>query len=199
MDNPASVRLSDYENGEPVYDKPVIYLYPTEPTEVDVKLDFVGTLTVTIPEYNDGWKVTAYPDGTLVDENGTEYPYLFWEGKPDNPVKITEGFCVAGNETEIFLRKLLPYLGLIETEYEEFIDFWVPRMEGNVYNLIQFQTEIYTDNAILKINPEPDSILRVFMSFTAVDEYTKIPTQTLETFKRFGFTVIEWGGCEING
>lgn len=193
IDNPINARKFT----EIVAEKPVIYLYPTEPTKVDVKLDFDGTLTVTIPDYIDGWKVTAYPDGTLVDADGTVYPYLFWEGIPNKSVQITEGFCVEGQDTEAFLREVLPYLGLIESEYEEFIAYWLPRMEENAYNLIQLQTEAYTDTAVLDITPNPDCVLRVFMSFAAVEEYTEIPAQTLKSFKRHGFAAIEWGGCEI--
>lgn len=56
--------------------KPVIYLYPEEPTEVTVTLDYSGELTYTYPAYGDGWTVTAYPDGTLIDADGKEYSYL---------------------------------------------------------------------------------------------------------------------------
>ena len=52
--------------------KPVIYLYPEEQTEVSVKLDYDGELTVTYPAYEDGWNVTAYPDGTLFDAEGNK-------------------------------------------------------------------------------------------------------------------------------
>ncbi len=51
-------------------EKPVIYLYPTEETEVSVKLNLDGDLTCTYPAYNNGWSVTATPDGTLTDTNG---------------------------------------------------------------------------------------------------------------------------------
>ena len=36
-------------------EKPVIYLYPEEETEVSVTLDYDGTLTATWPTYEDGW------------------------------------------------------------------------------------------------------------------------------------------------
>ena len=48
--------------------KPVIYLYPREEQEVTVKLDYKGDLTVTYPEYKDGWNVIASPDGTLINK-----------------------------------------------------------------------------------------------------------------------------------
>ncbi len=53
--------------------KPVIYLYPEQETMVSVSLDYAGTLTATYPAYENGWRVTAEPDGTLYDENGDEY------------------------------------------------------------------------------------------------------------------------------
>ena len=50
--------------------KPVIYLYPESTTDVTVKLDYAGEITCTYPEYKDGWKVTASPDGPLKDATG---------------------------------------------------------------------------------------------------------------------------------
>lgn len=35
-------------------EKPVIYLYPEQETEVEVQLDYDGTLICTYPEYNTG-------------------------------------------------------------------------------------------------------------------------------------------------
>ena len=45
--------------------------------------------------------------------------------------------------------------------------------------------------------PAPDSILRVFMAWQALDAPIEIEPQTLPTFERAGFTVVEWGGSEI--
>lgn len=59
-------------------DKPVIYLYPEEETEVSVNLNLNGKLTCTYPKYNNSWTVTAKPDGTLTDKNGMNYNYLYW-------------------------------------------------------------------------------------------------------------------------
>ena len=61
---------------EVLTEKPVLYLYPEETAEVSVKLDYQGRLTTTYPAYNDGWVVTAEPDGTL-EMDGKEYSYLF--------------------------------------------------------------------------------------------------------------------------
>lgn len=178
--------------------KPVIYLYPEQMEEVSVELEYDGDLTCTYPEYNGGWQVTAYPDGTLTDqETGKTYNYLFWEGTDKNEYDLTKGFVVPGEDTAEFLEEKLTALGLNERERNEFIVYWLPRMQDNEYNLIAFQGQEYTEHARLKISPEPDSILRVFMAYQPLDEPVDVPEQELAPFVREGFTVVEWGGTEM--
>lgn len=177
--------------------KPVIYLYPEEETSVTVTLGYDGVLTTTYPAYDGGWSVTAAPDGTLHDAEGQEYSYLFWEGSSDMEYDFSQGFCVPGADTAEFLRGALEKLGLIPREYNEFIVYWLPRMEGNPYNLIAFQSDDYTDHARLTVSPEPESILRVFMAWQALEAPAEIPPQTLPSFSRTGFTVVEWGGAQV--
>ncbi len=185
-------------NEENYSDKPVIYLYPEEPTEVSVKLDYNGELTCTYPDYDCGWEVTAYSDGRLINrKDGNEYSYLFWEGKSKIKYDMSKGFVVKGEDTAEFLREKLEYMGLTPKEYNEFIVYWLPQMKENPYNLITFQNAIYTDNAKLDIKPEPDSILRVFMAFKPLAKPVTVREQILEPFVRQGFTVIEWGGTII--
>ena len=177
--------------------KPVIYLYPEQETTVSVSLDYAGTLTATYPAYENGWTVTAEPDGTLYDENGDEYSYLLWEGENNTDYDFSKGFCVAGADTADFLRKKLAEIGLTPREYNEFIVYWLPKMEDNSYNLISFQSERYTDTAKLDIDPTPDSVLRVFMAWKPLHRPQNIEPQTFTPFARDGFTVVEWGGCEV--
>ncbi len=174
--------------------KPVIYLYPEKEQEVNVKLDLDGKFTFTYPEYNNGWNVTAKPDGTIISD-GKEYSYLFWEGlmptfKPD----FKEGFVVKGSDSAEFLRETLSQMGLTPKEYNEFIVYWAPKLQENEYNKIYFAEDDYTDEAKLEINPKPDSILRVFMVYEKADENTVLPKQEIKPFERKGFTVVEWGG-----
>lgn len=179
--------------------KPVIYLYPEEETAVTVGLDYGGTLTCTYPAAQDGvWTVTASPDGTLRDEEGQEYSYLFWEGTCAASYDFSEGFCVSGADTAAFLEEALSSLGLNRREANEFIVYWLPQMEQNPYNLISFQAEAYTNHARLEISPRPDSVLRVFMAWKALDEPVELPAQTLPAFARTGFTVVEWGGADCS-
>ncbi len=181
---------------EEVAYKPVIYLYPEEETEVSVKLYYNGEFLYTYPTYNDGWNVTAYPDGKIISD-GQEYSYLFWEGVSEPRYDLSEGFVVKGEDTEDFLCEKLEFLGLTPKEYNEFIVFWVPLMMNNEYNLISFQEEVYTENAVLEISPEPDSMLRVFMAYKALNEKVEVEEQVLTPFERHGFSVIEWGGTEV--
>lgn len=193
---PAAIEPSDYEM-EPGNDaKPVIYLYPEQETEVEVRLDYRGRLTVTYPEYRDGWRVTAKPDGTLTDADGNEYSYLFWEGESGAEYDFSEGFCVRGHDTAEFLCEKLSLLGLTPREYNEFIVYWLPKMKGNPYNVISFQREAYTERAALTVSPAPDTVLRVFMAYYPSETPVTIPAQTLTPTKRNGFTLVEWGGAE---
>ncbi len=179
--------------------KPVIYLYPTEPTEVTVELDYQGKLLTTYPEYGNGWNVTAYPDGTLIDQrDNKEYPYLFWEGTSDVEYDFSRGFVVKGEDTAEFLQEKLAQMGLFPKEYNEFIVYWLPQMEDNEYNLIAFQEDVYTEHAQLIVHPQPDSILRVFMAYKPLEESIAIEPQEISSFQRQGFTLIEWGGAEVN-
>ena len=179
--------------------KPVLYLYPEEEMEVTVTLDFDGTLTSTYPAYGDGWTVTARPDGTLTNPaTGREYYCLFWEGITEAEYDFSAGFCVAGEDTAAFLEDALDRLGLTEREADEFIIYWLPRMQENAYNLISFQTGRYTQSAELEITPEPDSVLRVFMAWKPLERPQEIEPQQFAPFLREGFTVVEWGGTEVS-
>ena len=192
-----TVAASDWQSDPGLARKPVIYLYPEEETDVSVKLHLDGKLTCTYPAYNTGWQVTAAPDGTLTDANGQTYRYLYWEGETTAPWDMTEGFCVKGEDTAAFLEEALAKLGLNRAEANEFIVYWLPLMEGNPYNIISFQGGRYTDAAQLQINPAPDTLIRVFMVWKASDAFVELPAQALSAPERTGFTVVEWGGTEV--
>ena len=156
-------------------------------------------LSTTYPRYNNGWDVTASPDGSLLNKaDGTHHKYLFWDAvNCRTRFDFSEGFCIAGCDTESFLKEKLTYMGLTEEEMNEFIIYWLSRMEHNKYNLISFQGNAYTNSAKLNITPTPDSLLRIFMTYVPLEEAVEIQPQQLDTFERNGFTVVEWGGSEI--
>ena len=179
--------------------KPILYLYPEEPTEVSVKVSLRGELTCTYPAHGtEGWQnFTAYPDGTLKFSDGKEYYALYWEGVHAAKWDFSKGFCVRGEDTAAFLEWALAMQGLTAREANEFIIYWLPIMQENPYNVISFQTKAYTDASALEIYPAPDSLLRVFMAFYASDTKVEIAPQTFDGFERKGFTAVEWGGSII--
>ena len=178
-------------------EKPVIYLYPEAETDVTVRLDYAGDLTCTYPAYDGAWRVAAAPDGTLTDESGQTYRYLYWEGTDNVQYDFSEGFCVPGSETAAFLEDALAQLGLTRAEANEFIIYWLPQMEQNAYNLISFQSDAYTDAAKLTITPQPDTLLRVFMAWKPLTSAVEISPQPLTAPERTGFTAVEWGGAKV--
>lgn len=190
-----TVEASDWQPDPNAAYKPVIYLYPEEETQVTVSLCLNGELTCTYPAYQNGWKVTAAANGTLTDDKGKQYNYLYWEGLLYTQYDLSAGFCIKGEDTAAFLEDALEKLGLTPREANEFIVYWLPLMEKNPYNIISFQTESYTDAAKLDIQPTPDTMIRVFMAWQPAECFVSLPTQILSAPERTGFTVVEWGGA----
>ena len=60
--------------------------------ELTVKLGKAENLKAVYPDYEDGWKVNAEPDGTLTDASGREYYGLYYECK--NTLRHRDIFAV---------------------------------------------------------------------------------------------------------
>ena len=194
-------------------EKPVLYLYnDTAKGDVHVELTVMDSDMLSMwPAADDreadvySWDVKADTDGTLYDADGNEYSYIFWEASDYGEFTFDKGFCVAGSDTAEFLRTTLAEIGLTPKEYNEFIVYWMPRMQGNAYILITFKgidpSDEYNEKYALSVKDaegnEADSVLRVMMAWKAVDEAVEIEAQEFDGFERNGFTVVEWGGTEI--
>lgn len=179
--------------------KPVIYLYPQEATVCSVGIELDGELTCTYPQYGGrGWEnFVALPDGTLNFPDGGEYYCLYWEGDQKITPDFSKGFCVKGSDTAHFLNEMLLAQGLTPREANEFIIYWLPLMQNNAYNLISFQTKAYTEGAKLTVEPSPDTLIRVFMAWKALEEAVEVEPQEFTLPQRTGFVAVEWGGAEI--
>lgn len=178
--------------------KPMIYLYPLTETAVHVELGNPQDLTVSYPQYQQGWDVTAQPGGKLVEKSGREYYGLYWEGKNGN-FKITdEGFVVSRGETEEFLEEKLRILGLNDREANEFIVYWLPILQENEFNYVRFASLDEIDSYMpLSVTPEADTVIRVYMVTKPVEAGYTIQEQVLSPApERKGFTVVEWGGTK---
>ena len=191
-------------------DKPIIYLYPTEESIIKVSLttDKMTTIWPNADSIDNNiytWNVLAKPNGTIY-QNNNEYSYIFWEAKSNRSNNFNQGFCIKGEDTGEFLRNILSQIGLTPKEYNEFIVYWLPKMQNNQYNLITFEgidlNDDYNKEYPLSIIDEngnkPDSILRLNMVWKSLNNYIEIEPQEFTTFERNGFTVVEWGGKELD-
>lgn len=193
--------------------KPVLYLYDDQPgRKVHTSLTlhnsdmlYMWPNAGSIDDHRYGWDMTTSADGTLHDNDGNEYSYIFWEASDYGNHSFDQGFCVKGSDTAEFLREKLKEMGLTPKEYNEFIVYWMPQMQNNPYNIIRFEgldpNDDYNRHFELSVSDGekelPDSMLRVFMVWQASDSYQELEPQTFTPFERNGFTVVEWGGTEV--
>jgi hypothetical protein len=176
--------------------KPVVYLYPEKTTKVSVNVD--ATITVSDPEYGNGWNVTAEPTGALTSADGKKFESLFWEGTGKEYPPVTQGFVVKRADVEKTLRSHLSQLGLNEKESADFMEFWLPKMPTTPYvRLTWFGTRQMDALAPLTVTPKPDSVIRIFLDFQGLEKPVVLPEQKLGHIPRKGFTVVEWGGLLV--
>ena len=152
---------------------------------------------MTEPLWNDGWRVTAEPDGTLTNrDDGEIYPYIFWEGHGGLYTEPENFWVVERSRVEPFLRATLHRIGLNRQERADFLEFWLPRMEAAPWYKIGFHgTQVMDSVAPMTLSETPDSILRVLMDYTELDAPIEAnPPEYVPHFERSGFTVVEWGG-----
>ncbi len=197
----STVRVTFESSKHPVIcDKPVIYLYSDSVMNVRVSLLPVGELIFTYPQYNNGWECKVLSGGTI-EVKSKAYNYLFWEGKMEMNTaenKFENGFVVASTELVSFFEEKLTLAGLTSKESADFITYWVPRMKTNSFNKLHFVfNEEYNAIAQLNVQPKPQSMLRLYMYWSKCDESTQLKSQKIPSFNRSGFTLLEWGGSEV--
>ncbi|MBI4084509.1 MAG: hypothetical protein HY431_01245 [Candidatus Levybacteria bacterium] len=201
-------RCSANYNGEEIADdypvwcdaKPIIYLYPTKPTLVDVVLTVPGEVVVSDPLYPvGGWKnVLAYPDGQLIYK-GKTYKELFYEAAI-TPIDIPKnGIIVEKEQIQAELEKIGFRLGLIKHELADFVSFWTDRLSksDSPYMMISvFSPEDKEKIDKVTISPTPDTFIQFIMYYKPLEHPYPIAPLILpnEPPKRIGFTAVEWGG-----
>lgn len=173
--------------------KPNIYIYPTKPICMDVKVSFPkgGRITTSIPEYRSGWNVSVDTQG-VIDK---KYTYLFYESvQPDVWQKQSGWVVKKGNLKSFFLRNMKEY-GFSDAEIKDFIDYWIPRFKDYPFFAIYPQTNDRVDKVIhLDFSLSPDRILRLHYLIKAeMSGERKLQTPHIVPFVRQGFFVAEWG------
>lgn len=181
-------------------EKPVIYLYPEKETEIEVTLGKPEEITHSYPKYKKPWRVIAKPNGDLLDLDTKKELYsLYYESETYRDIEFSEeGFVVKSEDVSEFLDEKLKILGLNYKERQEFIIYWLPRLESNNYTYIRFLNREEIEELMpLKFSKTPDTLIRVMMAFKTLDEKIDVKEQKLTPILRSGFTVVEWGGTEI--
>jgi hypothetical protein len=189
--------------------KPVVYLYPETPTNVQVRLTSPVNFTAQIPSYHQGWKVKAYPNGKLEDlqpqytkcsdidftHKGAEYareacetgvyPYIYWSGNmvERSYIEPEKGWIVARKDLSEFFMGKLSEVGLNSNEITDMSDFWLEKMlsENKPYYKVSFlQTAEMNNLAPMEISPKPDTVFRIFLDYKGL-EVGELPQQRLES------------------
>ncbi len=181
--------------------KPVIYLYPEQPTEVRVEVEIDGEFTAVYPAMTEGgWTVGAQPDGALVDRaTGRGHRYLFWEGTSAGfKIDPARAHCVAAGDSAGFLERACDRFALTAEECGDFVTYWLPALGKHPFNVIQFVDEAAYDRyARMRVTPRPDTVVRQFMIFRGSEAPVEVGAPELPQRTRRGFTVVEWGGAEV--
>lgn len=188
---------SGCEGGEKdAYLETMLYLRPERAQEVSVELRESEDFACVYPENEEGvWNLIARPDGKLTSLlDGQEYTRLFCEKWEEDRVEMTEGFVVKREDTASFLEETLSSLGFLPGEYQDFIVWWLPRLQENPYNLIAFYTG---ESGTLSIVPEPDSFVEVRMVYKALDRPVTVTEPVLRAAERRGFSAVQWSGMEV--
>ncbi len=189
-----AARSMNYDAPDPhLIRKPNIYLYPETPMQVDVNLQPQGHITVSIPDYQNGWSVWAEPNGRL-DE---AYDFLFYEAEVPL-VKPHAGWCVSVDNLKLFFTEKLRAFGFNENEIYDFLDYWLPVLNNApFYDIRPIVNEKLNWVCPITIVPQPDHLLRLWLLFTPAQHPTELPAPTIPSFSRTGFYATEWGGAVV--
>ena len=176
--------------------KPIIYIYPEYDMDLSIKLGNESNLLYTYPKYKNEWNIKVSSNGNIYDyDTNRNYYGLYWEGIDNYKLNMDEGFIVKGEDTVKFLEEKLSILGLNEYEINEFIIYWIDKLECNKYNFISFRNiEDINKSMPLYFSKEPDTLIRIMMDFKSLDNYIEVKEQVLNKVERKGFTIVEWGG-----
>ncbi len=184
-------------------EKPVIYFYTGKKEPFSLKIKTDAELQFTYPAYENEWKGTTSPDGTI-QINGSNYPYLFWDAQlPVEKLNLNwqHSEQILGTQTSQYLSAQLDYLGFNPKEKADFITYWGPRMQKMKYvEILWIQNESIDAIASLETSPVFNQN-RIYIVFKEISELTdKALIQRLNQLmpiKRANNCLVEWGGIEM--
>jgi hypothetical protein len=177
--------------------KPAIYLYPVRTAKVEVRLSPEGKVIRTIPDYNGRWNVTVRKNGMI--DGG--YRYLFYEAALDKKIELPRhGWSVRRDDLARWFDIHLREMGLNREEADDLKEYWLKNLpESRFYAIRLIESSVVNQRLGLRIHPKPDSLLRVLLCFTPSDKPLEIKAPKIASFRRKGFTAVEWGGILDDG
>lgn len=180
-------------------DKPAIYIYPEENSQFQIQLILKNSTRITesIPEYNSGWDVFVEKSGRI----NSRYDYLFYEAYiikiPSR--QVGTGWCISQKNLKNELNDILLKIGLNQKETNEFLDYWLYRLQDyKYYKIFPVVNEQLDEFVEIYITPQPQTIFRIWFFFHGSDNLEELPSPQIIDFNREGTTVIEWGGVLLN-
>lgn len=191
------VLLSRADLVPPAWCEPILYAYADPPAELHIAPRAPLSFFKTIPHAPDGWQGIAQPDGSVIVD-GRRWPELFWEGRSGWFALPADGVVVAEADLAAYLTTALHAQGLQGHEVDDFLDAWLPDLEGQGPVWIGFHSpDAIAQHGPLDITPPPDTLIRVLMDATPTDappdwdgslpDFAPVPQRT-------GVVVVEWGG-----
>jgi hypothetical protein len=184
--------ISDSDTLHFIIKKPNIYIYPTEPIDLNIQISFPngGQIIKSIPAYNGNWEINVQPSGLI----NNQYEYLFYEARIPHLLQKEFGWIINGTDLSSFFMKNLDSLKFSTKEIEDFVEYWIPLLDENKNYIIYPQFNDILDEVVqLKFSTTPDYVIRVFylLQEERGGEVINIPGMPSTT--RNGFTVMEWG------
>jgi hypothetical protein len=199
------IEFKEGSGGQMMMKKPVVYLYPTTVSSISVQVKVDGSFTTCYPRMHttNTWNVKASPNGEIFDPRTEKrFPYLFWEATRTTKMSIdlAQAHCVSGADCERFLEDAAKAYAFNDKERTDFVTFWLPVMEHNKFNVVQFLSDSdYSRYADMTVTPKPDQTIRMFMIFQASASAISVGQPTMTAMQRGnGFCVVEWGGANLD-
>lgn len=190
--NPTEPQQKD-STGYIVHYKPNIYIYPNEKIQLKVKINFPagGEVTRSTPQYKNGWDITVLKDGKI----NNEYDYLFYECKTPDLTQNEYGWIINKDSLKNFFSSNLSQSNYKENEINDFIQYWIPRLNDYKYYEIYPQyTSTMERMTVLNYSSKPAHVFRLNYVIKGLNnKNVKIKTPKIEKAIRKGYNSVEWG------
>lgn len=180
---------------------PSIYFYPEKTRRVIIGVNPATEITYADPgplnESSQVWEVIALANGKL-ETNGLSRSRLYYEYEKVDFPESKKGWVVERKNLDSFLQNdLFPKLGLNSKEANDLLAdarTSLINAKDSTYLKIGLTDENMLNKYLsLSISPAPNSIRRIHLMLTPINNPDKIPELSLLPITRNGFTLIETG------